>query len=133
MVPGMMGSWACVCSCGMSRGVRKRFRLKNPTGASSQTDDCFRLDAPVGWISRKMLSRKSYFRLCNEPDLVSSRNGPFSIDRSDCIIFGRRNRMRTSGSFLGERQRYELRSCAHQGRATTPSFAYLPMLKVAQG
>ena len=71
----------------------KIFRLSFSTGGSSRKSRVFRLDPPVGILSRKKLSRKSeskepFFDCVRRPDLGFSRKRPFSTDKSDCIRNG---------------------------------------------
>ena len=53
----------CVFFCGgMSDAMdQTRFRLRNPTEILSRIEDFFRLDMPVGFLSRFFLSRKGAF------------------------------------------------------------------------
>ena len=66
----------------------KLFRLSLSTGGSSRKSRVFRLDPPVGILSRKKLSRKSPFSTVRKLDLGFSRKRPFSTDKSDCIRNG---------------------------------------------
>ena len=68
-VPGT-GVWACGCVfCGGmsdaigSRNRCKRFRPSFLTDRSSRKSQVFRLDSPVGKLSRKKLSRTSPFSI----------------------------------------------------------------------
>ena len=73
----------------------KLFRLSFSTDRSSRKSQVFRLDAPVGKLDRKTLSRKSqpfksqsFYDFVREPDFGFSRKRPFSTDQSDCIRNG---------------------------------------------
>ena len=65
---GCVAVWPCGCvfSGGMidaigSKDTCKTFRLSFSTGGSSRKSGVFRLDPPVGILSRKKLSRKRLF------------------------------------------------------------------------
>ena len=67
MIAGM-GVWACGCVLGGgmndAMGSKTRVKLFRPsfsTGGSNRKSPVFRLDPPVGKLSRKKLSRKSSF------------------------------------------------------------------------
>ena len=67
----------------------KLFRLGFSTGGSSRKSRVFRLDPPVGFLSRKKVeSKKPFFDCVRKPDLGFSRKRPFSTDKSDCIRNG---------------------------------------------
>ena len=63
------------------------FRLSFSTGGFSRKSRVFRLDPPVGILSRKKLP---FFDRVRKPDLGFSRKRPFSTDKSDCIRNGLR-------------------------------------------
>ena len=64
------------------------FRLSFSTGGSSRKSRVFRLDPPVGILSKKKVeSKKPFFDCVRKPDL-GLRKRPFSTDKSDCIRSG---------------------------------------------
>ena len=69
-----------------SKNTCKLFRLSISTGGPGRKSRVFRLDPPVGILSRKKLrSKKPFFDCVRKPDLGFSRKRPFSTDKSDCI------------------------------------------------
>ena len=85
-----MGVWACGCvlrggtSDAMGakiRGKVKLFgRLSFSTGGSSRKGRGFRLDPPVGIISRTKSSKKPFFDCVRNPDMsVPVENGRFRL------------------------------------------------------
>ena len=84
---GCMAMWPCGCVFGgrMSDAIGSKtrvelFRLIFPTGGSSRKSRVFRLNPPVGILSRKKLSRKSSFSTVQEsPIWASVEKGRFRL------------------------------------------------------